>query len=1026
MRQSNRVTPQAITMAHDSASTGKHLRYRPTVVPVDWELPELQPKIAIAQLRATYRSNDANDSRVRHAEDSAYGKRLFEALSRALESDAHFVVFPEYSWPYRLRTELLEFAQKNLPVGAAWLLPFEHLRLEEFRSLLATMPVPPTLRDETLDDLTASLGSVDASSSYVNVCVTLLRSGDEIVAIPQTKTRGAALEERQLLGAKHIYIVQGRNCRFTTFICFDIIARDESRSERPREAIVVPGATLDLVFIPECNPSPLHHSYARAAIDLFEEPELAPSVPWLVFANVAVGSSHPGIHDANSFGFSRIVGRLGEVATSENVAFVHDGVIAADNASSLKEVASPRYRIPLPGIRSLFARPQESLLVATLPRLHTGPSRDPAVGRANSSFVAFRWVGTWQRVRASVRHPARNERWGVPQRLLVSGGLIGAASLEKELRDVIASSASPVWVCGQGGIGKTALVAAVLEPIERRGTARVLWIDLAEVEHEARALLEHLLIKLGLPAGLRETPDAQHDLLRAELDRTPTILVLDSRELWKVDALPTEVLGLHKWPSRVLVTARNMPDPGATFGAVEVPPLTREGSAELIRRGAPADLDAATIDALARFAEGSPLACAWIAGALSTSSSGIDAAQAATGSPEGALGTVFLETTKRLNNAEREILLILSCLPHAVAEADLSDIAGLSVDRLRSTIAELENRHLVLTASRDEGVHAAHPFVRQFVMSWTNHSDVPGKLRAWADRTLQERGGDRNWSAYPRLNELWPNLRSILELTAANAPEEYLRLWRRSDYFLWSSGRLRERERLGLKAIDLARKANRLDDLTHALVDSVAECRWHTSGTEPACSALLDEAETIAKTMTDPSGRLAMIECYRSRMHRHFNNVDEAEKAAHRAVALAKACNDVLVIGLCVNALGNVHRSRRDWDGALGHFSTAADCFSRMSEREMMAIVLRNQGRCHQGLGRHGDAIAAFEEAVEILRTLNLDVECAEVALDHAQALHDVGEHEEGRAEAIAAKELFANLGALHLIKAADDLLKPR
>jgi tetratricopeptide (TPR) repeat protein len=369
------------------------------------------------------------------------------------------------------------------------------------------------------------------------------------------------------------------------------------------------------------------------------------------------------------------------------------------------------------------------------------------------------------------------------------------------------------------------------------------------------------------------------------------------------------------------------------------------------------------------------------------------------------------------------VLLILSCLPNAVPEAELASIAGLPVDRVRAATAELQLRHLALATPDGEGVHAAHPFVRQFVMSWPNHGDVQTKLHAWANRVLQARGGDRNWNAYPALNELWPNLRSVLQLAATDAPEEFLRLWRLADYFLWSSGRRRERERLGQLAVDLAREATRFDYLVHALYDSVAECRWHSSGTEAECKRLLDQAVLVSEKMPDPGPHPAMIEHYRSRMHRHFKNLDEAATAAQKAVLLARKYGDELVIGLCENALGNVFRSQREYDVALSHFAKAAECFEHAQETEMTAIVLRNQGRCHGGMGRHGEAIAALEESVEILRGLSLDIECAEAALDHAKELAALGETDEAIAEATAAKELFAGLGALHLLRDADDLL---
>jgi tetratricopeptide (TPR) repeat protein len=610
---------------------------------------------------------------------------------------------------------------------------------------------------------------------------------------------------------------------------------------------------------------------------------------------------------------------------------------------------------------------------------------------------------------------------------LVDGGLVGASSIREELNRALAESAAPVWVCGQGGVGKTAVVAALLQEVSQTGTAGVLWVDLAEVDADDGALREHLLLKLGLSAGLREDSDSQWQLIRTEVGRRSTVLVLDSRELWKVEALPSEILALHAWPSRVVITARNRPMQGSTsFAILDVPRLDTDGAISLIRRGAPPDVSSETVATLASFAFGSPLACTWIGGALASRSKRLlQVDQVEGAAEEGALRTIFAEITKELSSAEHEVLLILSCLPSSIAEDELAEISGLQVDRVRSAIDELRSRHLVLARARQlQGVHAAHPFVRQFVVGWSSRAQVQQKLHNWADRKLQELGGDRNWGGYPKLGELWANVGSVVKVTASENPTAFLRLWRRADYFLWSTGRRRERERLGLMAIDLARQADEREHLVHALYDSVAECRWHGSGTQADCKALLDEAEEVASATPEDAKLKAMIACYRARMYRHFDKLDEALSAGQQAVALATEHGDELVIGLCENALGNALRSRREFEMAMTHFQAAGICFANVAEMEMEAIVFRNQGRCLMRMGEKGLAIAKFESSVQLLRDLHLHVECAEVALDHAAALADLGENDEAAAEALDARELFADLGALHLIRDADELLR--
>jgi hypothetical protein len=209
-------------------------------------------------------------------------------------------------------------------------------------------------------------------------------------------------------------VIKGNNCCFATAICFDIIARDESRSERPREAIIKDGLPLDLLFVPECNPHPFHHAYARAVIDLLEDPQVAPQPPCVVFTNVAGGSSLPQLTTIPGFGFSRMVGRLGTINEGSNVVVHHDAVIAAEPLQELKQPRDPVERLTVVGSTCLICKPTESIFLVTLPRLGTGPSKDPTVKRQNTTVEVFRWTGSWQRSRSTMPIVVPKTAFGVP------------------------------------------------------------------------------------------------------------------------------------------------------------------------------------------------------------------------------------------------------------------------------------------------------------------------------------------------------------------------------------------------------------------------------------------------------------------------------------------------------------------------------------------------------------------------------------------------------------------------------------
>src|SRR5581483_2079934 len=128
---------------------------------------------------------------------------------------------------------------------------------------------------------------------------------------------------------------------------------------------------------------------------------------------------------------------------------------------------------------------------------------------------------------------------------------------------------------------------------------------------------------------------------------------------------------------------------------------------------------------------------------------------------------------------------------------------------------------------------------------------------------------------------------------------EFLLAWRNADYFLWSTGRWRERERMGRQAADVAERLGEHELRLHALYDSVAETGWHRLASEEESTRLLDEARDLAGSVADAARHTAMVEYYRSRMLRIFKKPDEALLAGTRARELAVKAGEKYVVALC-------------------------------------------------------------------------------------------------------------------------------
>src|SRR5205809_6865789 len=102
----------------------------------------------------------------------------------------------------------------------------------------------------------------------------------------------------------------------------------------------------------------------------------------------------------------------------------------------------------------------------------------------------------------------------MPAAFVVREGLIAAHAPARKLDELLRGRSGAIWVVGDGGVGKTALVATVLhETVVRPKTARIVWVDMAAVGPSAHDVAETLLTVTGKPAALSEPLEAQWNTL---------------------------------------------------------------------------------------------------------------------------------------------------------------------------------------------------------------------------------------------------------------------------------------------------------------------------------------------------------------------------------------------------------------------------------------------------------------------------------------------------------------------------------
>jgi tetratricopeptide (TPR) repeat protein len=1010
--------------------------YRSRVVQVPgWRLPTDRPRVLVAQISLDFATPVDDDGRIRSAPSSDRDALLLELIQSLGPRDAQFLVLPEYACPLALLPRLLDTAQTSIPEGAVCLLPFEHLSVEEYHHLLAQVPLVGSIANLPQEYLLGDIQEADRARGIVNVCLILGRAAGRLWAIPQLKLQPAGLEEPAALGRWRfckngtLWTVSGKNCRFGVMVCFDFIARDDSRDRRPREQVA--HCNLDLLFVPECNPSPLHGAYAIGAVDLYERSVGRPLQTLMVFANVGMGTHLPGLAEPTNFGFSSVLGNLGSVSRSvRNVFFVRHGVVAIDNARTLAEVEKASGGFIHPVIQSLLVRPQESLLNVLLPTLHRPPSRNPEVGRTNTEAEVLRRVRasgqTWQPIR-SARHQAEAvESITIPRDHIVEAGLVGFEDFEREFLDALAQWSTPVWVTGPGGGGKTALVATVLDrqyPVG--GPVRVIWLDMARVASSDDSLREAILLHLGRARALEEPPAQQWDALADWLKVKPTVIVLDSFERSGLKRIPGELVNLHAWPSRVVVTSR-MAEERSKRTPIELDGFGEESAREIMRRTSGHEISAEFTRLVFACIGGLPLGCIWIGGLIARESARDELEQRLRTGIVQNLQTVYEWSVDGLMPAERKILALLCDVTDPLVSDDISrilEIPGSAVDLALDT---LRSRNLSMRMSEEGGapaVHTRHPFVRQFAESVlvSEMQEVRSRVASWVERELMEYGGDWNWEGFERLQRLWPNLRPTIErLHGPDATNDegrqFLNLWRRADYFLWSKGRWRERKELADVAAGVAGNLKYTEHEAFALCAS-AEIEWYISKNPKPVEEKLGRALQLYEKPFNAEG-CAHALYYRARLLRTLGTVEEAREAAAAAITAAERTENQYTLGLAYNNQGNLLMRRvGDRDAAACAYCRARECFDHCNDHrgtpEMKAVIERNLGRLALDAEQYGDALVALEEAMSKFRLLHHNVEDAEAGAAHAEALAGLGEFDEALEEIDAVQKTLERLGSV-------------
>src|ERR1051326_2364652 len=435
----------------------------------EWYVDTERPLVVLPQLQTRYHPTDARtDVRLRPIASREYVELLYKVIDFTRAKKAQFCIFPEYSWPVAEASILFQRLNEQRREQRAYLLPFEHMTIVEYERLLEETKRDgytdeATVREE-IDEITSLNMAQDKSHGIVNVCFVALQTPTNLVLVPQRKLRPAALEEFQnqwsFVPGTIVRLFDGGNCRFAVLICFDLIHRNEETPDRPRD--LVARERLNYLFVPECNPQPLHDFYFKGAIAMFQSQRWAQHQPIIIPANVAADSDVPRLRkESPTFGFSRMIGRLGSVDGSMHGHYhgLYGGFITTDSPRSLAEVMAHAKFVQDHHVSTLIIRPEQSVALIRLPTMATGPTRDASVNRYDTSVRIYRPIGDnpgqWRIVMPIPDVFEREPEMEIPEDMIVRDGLVGVEHLGEQLRELIIDRAAPIHVFGGGGTGKS-------------------------------------------------------------------------------------------------------------------------------------------------------------------------------------------------------------------------------------------------------------------------------------------------------------------------------------------------------------------------------------------------------------------------------------------------------------------------------------------------------------------------------------------------------------------------------------------
>jgi hypothetical protein len=255
----------------------------------------------------------------------------------------HFLLFPEACLPSARFDDMLNVIERSFRANTVTVFGVEHVRLSEYRALLARFSEDNA---EAILLVDRDINSGDILEVPVNWCCIAVKEADgRLRVFLEAKSHPFQGEEyidkfHDLYRGKHIYLLRSRpSCfNFMAIICLDYLYRDLYASnirqiiDRANQLYFTTRQGLDALFVIQCSPKPEHRAYRDVISGFYGEfledmPGVRETVT--VFGNASDETTLEGLPLRQGFGHSYVIinrsHRLSHVRFSEFATDSFDG-----------------------------------------------------------------------------------------------------------------------------------------------------------------------------------------------------------------------------------------------------------------------------------------------------------------------------------------------------------------------------------------------------------------------------------------------------------------------------------------------------------------------------------------------------------------------------------------------------------------------------------------------------------------------------------------------------------------------------